>query len=185
MNFLRNLFGQEATPESNLNLAGNDNLSSFLREQVTTAMFVPARLSDGEEIACFLVREDASHVAHLPKQVSIEVRCGLLREANIGLVPVMLRVEGEIYETWGNWHNPYAARCLRSFAQQDKLVIAFLVNSLTPERTLWTPNTLQETFGAMMTELEKMTPWSMSAFDAARERVYQRYPNPQALWAGL
>lgn len=185
MNFLRNLFSQETATENSIDLAADENLSSFLREQPSTAMLVPAKLATGEEIACFLVREDSQHVARLSKQVDIEVRWGLIEEANVGLVAVMLRVEGEIYETWGNWHNPYAQRCLRNFARQDKLIIAFLVDSLSPARTLWIPNTSQETFGAMIVNLSSMRPWEMAAFDSARERIYRRYPSPQALWASL
>lgn len=185
MNFLRNLFGRETATESRIDLAANENLSSFLLEQPSTAMLVPARLAAGEEVACFLVREDSQHVARLSKEVAIEARCGLIQEANVGLVAVMLRVEGEIYETWVNWHNPYAQRCLRNFARQDNLIIAFLVDSPSPARTLWTPNGLQETFGAMIAELSGLKPWGMAAFDNARERLYRRYPSPQALWASL
>lgn len=185
MNFLGNLFRKNAATGGGIELTANDAILSLLREPPTAARYVPAKIPNGEEITCFTIREDSQHIASLPKQVSIEVRCGLIKESNVGLFAVMLRIESEIYETWWNWCNPLGERCLRNIAKQDKLVIAFFVNSTSPARTLWTPNTLRETFEAVMVELSGMKRWEMAAFDNARERVYGRYSSPQALWASM
>jgi hypothetical protein len=138
--------------------------------------------ASGEAMTVFTIREDKERVSALPREVPIEVRAAAFFRQGIGLVTVMLRIAGKLYETWLNFHNPAAHECFSDICRQDKILVSFYVDRPSPARTLWIASDLGSRFKGVVKRLEAMEPWEMSAFDRAREELYAQFPTPQALW---
>lgn len=184
MGFLNRLFGKQSADALELTTE-TSAIQSILRGELATAAYLPFKDSSGERLACFVVHEDQAHVSGLSNQVPIETRCGFFKEKNAGLLTVMLRINGEIYETWWNWCNPLGGDCLPLIAKQDKLIVNFYVDSTNPARTLWTSNSIRDKLNDIVNEVSGMPSWEMSDFDDARQIVYRRYPTPQSLWTAI
>jgi len=146
-----------------------------------------ARVSDpaGKSATCFLLHEEGARVRAMPEQVAIEVRTALLEMRGVGVVVVLLRVGGELYETYWNYHIPELRACFDDMASQDALLIRFYTDSVQPSRTLTLPNSLRETFAIFKQQLSAATPWRMEQFDAAKAAIAVDFPSVQALWEGI
>jgi len=182
MGYVRKLFGSGRKLEA---VGGAANpVESILESPPASAAYARFR-ADGEEVTCFIVHEDASHVHRLPRTVRVDVRSALFDRAGAWLIAVMLRVEGNLYETWWNLHNPVLHQSLLDMSRQDKLLVSFYVDSLEPSRTICIQNPLRDGLTHIMAMLEKMPPWDMECFDRAKEQLYSEYPDPEALWNGM
>ncbi len=169
--------GQSATPVGSL-------LDQFLLHAEPGQASVLRFLVDEGMITGFIIREDEEHVRALPTQPRIEVRSALLIEDGVGLVVVLARIEGEIYETWLNRHfeGHGMAECLDDLALQEKLIFSFYVDQTQPERIIWMPNLSRDSFERTLGLISPMEPWSMEAFDRARAGIFRRYPDVHSLW---
>ena len=141
-------------------------------------------LVDEGMVTGFIIREDEEHIRALPAQPMIEVRSALLVEDGIGVVAILARIEGEIYETWFNRHfeGLGLAECLDDLALQERLFFGFYAGRPQPERIIWMPNHPRDSFERILHLISAMEPWSMEAFNMARMSVLQRYPDLQSLW---
>jgi hypothetical protein len=131
------------------------------------------------------IREDRDHIDRLGKNPVVELRAGLMVEGRLGLVAVMARVNGrDLYESWWNYHAPGNRACFADLAGATTLPILFYTRRR--ERVIGVACLpLAAFFQTATKRLEAMRPWAMADFDRARERVYQRYPDPETLWAAL
>ncbi len=142
-------------------------------------------LTDEGVVTGFVIREDAEHIAALPAQPLIGMRSALLVEDGVGVVVVVFRIEGEVYETWLNHHGgEWLSHCLDDLAQQERLLFQFFTDAPEPARVVWIPNDPGE-FGRILAAASGMAPWSMAEFDAAKARVCERHPSVHALWDAL
>ncbi len=137
---------------------------------------------DGGMQTALIIHESAEHVQNLPATLDIQERSVFFEEQGVGLLAVMYRIGGEMYETWWNYHNPSMRQSIDDLQHQPRLCFMFFDDSLEPSRVVWAPNGLQTVFAAFAGRAGAMTPWSMPAFDAARAQVYARYPTLGALW---
>jgi hypothetical protein len=182
MRLFTRLFGLGQKRET---LKDLNSVDWILQTPYSSAAYARFRGSSGKEVTCFIIHEDANHVQRLPKQVSIDVRATLIERSAVGLVVVMLRIEGEIYETYWNFHRLELRRCFQDMSTQEELLVSFLVDSMEPARTIWIPNPLQSGFGPLMEALAVMPPWTMEEFNKAKEELSLEYPTVQALWDGM
>jgi len=164
--------------------SGGGLLDQFLQHAEPGQASILRFLVDEGVVTGFIIREDLEHLRALPSQPMIQVRSALLVEDGVGIVVVLARIEGEIYETWINWHfeGLGLAECLDDLAQQEKMFFQFYVDRSEPERIIWVPNFQRELFERILHLISAMEPWSMQAFDTARMSVLQRFPNVQSLW---
>lgn len=70
---------------------------------------------------------------------------------------------------------------LDDLARQPRILVV-LYGDNGRERTIEFASLLQDTFASMRSRVQELPPWSMQAFDLARERFYLRHPTPQKLW---
>lgn len=151
----------------------------------SSAAYARFRNFSGKEVTCFLIHEDSQHIRRLPKQVSIDVRSTLFKRSGVSLVIVMLRIEGEIYETYWNFHNSTLRRCFQDMSTQDELLVSFFVDTAEPTRTISTPNSLRSGFERLMESLADVSPWTIEEFNKGKEELSREYPTVQALWDGM
>lgn len=141
--------------------------------------------ADAEEVD-FLVREETARVFawHQP---TIEFRMGLLAEGPVLLVPILIRVERELYECWVNHHAPEEQfrRVLGTLAIQERMVLHFYGQDGGRVRSLRVSNPHRAFFAEAARRCAEVIPWGMPAFDAAREAVYRRHPTVKDLWRVL
>lgn len=176
---------RRSSAESTAEPVGQGPIDFLLRSPPSTAGVARVRRGNSQEIfTIFAVHEDAQHVHALPKEVTIDCRAALFVRQGVGLMTALLMVEGELYETWLNFHNPAYQKCFYDLCEQDKLVVSFYVDRSSPERKVWLPNFIRPRLKEVVKLLEAMEPWEMAAFDRAREELYREFPTPQALWAG-
>jgi hypothetical protein len=160
-------------------------INHLLQSSYSAAQFARFKDSSGNVFTGFILHEDETHIRKLAGEVPVEVRSGLFVRSNVGLVTVMLGVAEEIYETWWNFHVPVIQECFHGAMKQEKLLVVVYGKTADPARVIWTPNVLRDRFAKIIKSLEGMKPWTMNAFDLARNQVYGEYATPQALWAHL
>lgn len=166
-------------------LKGLGPVDWILRTPYSSAAYGRFQDSAGKEITCFIIHEDADHLRRLPENLSIDVRCALFERSAVGLVVVMLRVEGEIYETSWNFHSPELRPCFQNLSTQEALLFRFFVDAVEPARTIWIPNPLRSIFSPLIEALAVMPHWTMEGFSNAKEELSREYPTVQALWDGM
>jgi len=157
----------------------------LLADPPGTATYSRFKQASGGIETRFLVREDASRVARLPRHSRIDIRSALFERSGVGLFAVLFNVEGEIYETWWNWCSPLHRACFQDMINQLEVTISFFVDETEPARTIRATNAVRDTFRTVVDRLAKIPPWEMSDFDRAREKLYDQYPDIQALWSVL
>jgi hypothetical protein len=139
--------------------------------------------SSGQVVTFFTIHEDAQRARAFAEGGSVEMRAAISVLQDVALVAVLLKVAGEIYETWWNFHNPACRDSFYDLCVQEKLPVSVYVDRPVPERTVWMPNLIRSQMNEAVKYLEAMKPWDMAAFDRAREELYQEVPTVQALWA--
>ncbi|MFX1563429.1 MAG: hypothetical protein ACFFDP_08995 [Promethearchaeota archaeon] len=176
---------KEPKPVYGMDAASIPFITTFLQSPVGTAGIAPFKDERENKFTSIIIHEDAEHVSRLPKEVPIRVRTGFIKARNVGLIVVMPKIHGELYETWWNYHNPIGPECFRDIMRQDKLLLVFFIDSPAPARILWVPNTLKEFFKSAIAKILGMKPWTMQEFNVARETLYREYPTPKDLWENL
>lgn len=131
----------------------------------------------------FLIREEHQRVVQLRRNPLVEVRAGAFLQDDVWIVAVLFRVGEELYECWFNYHQPMGWKYFRSLAKQDAFTIEFYTPDLA--KVVRVRNGLRHFFEEILSRITECAPWNMSAFDAARAKVYAEYPSVQALWDAL
>jgi len=135
----------------------------------------------------FLIREESKIIQNRLKNPIITVRPGLLIQNNIAVVVVMFQLGSEpeqIFETWWNYYQKEGGKYFRGMAIQDNIAFHLYGDTKKVEKSIQIPNSLQGFF-QQIEEIKELPPWSMQEFDEERERIYQQYPTPSALWDAL
>lgn len=131
------------------------------------------------------VREDRAHIRRLGRNPLFELHAGTFQEGDVYLIALLIRaggVEGELYETWINYHQTGGGeQYLEDLAQQEELAI-FFYDNVRRRRSIHINNPWREFAQESLAILRKTEPWSMEAFNAAREQLYQDYPTVANLW---
>jgi len=158
---------------------------AILQAPPGACVYAMTRLERGADEVALLIRERSGIIADLGRAPRIEIRASLIREADVYLIPLLTCIEGELYETWINYHAEGGRQAVECLAIQDHLTIHLYDDDRHRARSLAIPHHLTEFWREAARLLAPSPPWSMAAFDAARERVYRRYPTVQALWDAL
>jgi len=144
--------------------------------------------SEGEvsEQTGLLIREDMEHIKALPRHPVIEARAGLFNEGDVQLLAIMVKVQDELYETWFNYHQrgENSEKYLNDWVEQEDLAVIFF-SGTGLERSVRIRNLLSDLGRRALPLLREAEPWSMEDFDAARARLYERYPTVGDLWKAL
>lgn len=159
-----------------------DPVAMLLQSPYSSALFALGADDTGEELTMFLLHESPDHVRGLPEEVPVDVRAAVYMRSGVPLVVILLRVSGELYETWWNFHNPAARRGLENLRRQDLLILRFIGDTPEPLRTIALPSPVRDGVRQIWDQLEESDPWEMEAFDRAREQVYAEFATVQALW---
>ncbi len=171
--------------ESNAQATDITFITAILQSPVSVAGIARFKDESDNIFTSIIIHEDTERVSRLPKEVPVRVRVGFIKARNVGLMVVMPKIHGELYETWWNYHNPVYHECFRDIVRQDKLLLAFYIDSPEPARILWVPNTLKEIFKPAIEIILGMVPWTVNDFNVARETLYRKYPTPKDLWENL
>jgi len=132
---------------------------------------------------CFMIREDARRVERLDKNPAVEIRAGGFEQDDVLAVAVMFRIGAELYECWFNFcQDGGGEKYFRNLAEENTFVIAFYAPELS--KAIRVRNRLKSFFQQMLERAAGRT-WSMSEFDAARNKIYARYPGVPVLWNAL
>lgn len=153
---------------------------------VGSCVYSLARIDAGAEEVDFLIREETARVQAW-QSPAIEFRMAVLEERGVLLVPVMIRVGVELYECWINHHAEDAktSRVLGTLAIQERLVLHCWGDAGARIRSLAVSNPHGATWAEAAHRCAAAPPWSMRAFDVARDAVYRRHPTVMQLWSAL
>lgn len=130
------------------------------------------------------VKESPALIAAIGDAPIIEIRAGMLKEQSAWPIALMMKTSSELYESWLNWQT--SPREVNDLATQDQLIIHFYTT--TRVRSIQIPSTpLRDMFAALLPPLNALPApaWTMSEFDRARQRIYDRLPTPTKLWSEL
>lgn len=91
------------------------------------ARFQAESVGEVSEQTGLLIREDMEHIKALPRHPVIEARAGLFNEGDVQLLVIMVKVQGELYETWFNYHQRGGdtAKYLDDWVEQEHLAVIF------------------------------------------------------------
>lgn len=133
----------------------------------------------------FLIREEPRIVKAFGENPRVELRAGLFQEADVFLVAVLLRIGGEYYETWWNIYQTGDDGPLHflQMSTQKRIPILFFTPEMT--RSIAVRNSLAPFFQDASEQIAGARVWTMQEFDAARERIYARFPTVTKLWNHL
>ncbi len=166
-------------------MSASDPITHLLRSAPGTGTFAPGNV-EGKPATIFIIREDLQHLSKFPSnEVDVHLRSSLISLNNVALLPVLIKIDTELYETWWNWHNPYAQKCFLNILSQEKLLFSFYIDQPQPKRIIQLPNLLKSDFKTYHDYLTKMQLWAMQDFDNARNILYKTVTSPQALWDAL
>jgi len=166
-----------------------DPLSVLRQLPPGSAIYCREIISERWEIA-WLIREETKRISELGSNPAIEFRAGLCGRDGVMLIPVLVRVGPEtqenIYETWINaYQNGDGLKYLMDLSLQDRIVVHFHGDNCRLERSLVVSNQLREFITKVIGLVKEAAPWSMSAFDSAREKLYMKYPDVLSLYDAL
>jgi hypothetical protein len=147
--------------------------------------YAVAQIGNAPEETVFLIRDQAGIIAEFGRAPTVHVRAGLIVESGVLLLPVLIKVSGELYETWMNYHAEVCPPALACLALQEQIGLHFFDDRGVRARVIAVPNQLQAFWQDTLRTLAQSPPWSMEAFDAARGRVYATYPTVLKLWHAL
>lgn len=135
----------------------------------------------------FYIREDKQYLRWLTPNPIVEMRAGVEQVDNVFLVPLMVKVGGETYESWLNYHatGGHGAGGLQDLAIQEQNFLLFFGDSGERERSIGFRNSCKKTFALILEGIKNKSAWSMQDFNQAREQLYKKYPTLQKLWASL
>lgn len=159
------------------------------RGPIGVCLYSLSRLDAGAEEVDYLIREETARV-RVWRSPDVEFRPSVIGrkvprpDARIVLlVPILIRVGGELYECWVNhWADLKTQRVLGTLAIQERLVLHFYGDSGDRLRSLAVSNPHQAFWAEAARQCASSLPWSMPEYDAAREEVYAEYPTVGALW---
>jgi len=149
------------------------------------AVFMKIKTGAGWEVA-FMVREESARIPHLGREVIL--RTGLLKQHEVGLIPILLRLgpeDQDVFETWLNFHAPdifgRKDNHLEVLTKQERIPILFY-GERGRERSIVVRNSAQQGFKEILQTVQHLSPWSMQEFNNAKLEVYSRFPTVKALW---
>jgi len=138
--------------------------------------------SDAPWMTGFLISEHDWRVNGLGQKPDIVLRAGAFEQDGVLLVAVLMKVSGELYESWFNYYqtSEIGPQYFRDLIEQPTITFAFFTPE--PTRVLAIANNLGAFFTQAQARAAALKPWSMRQFDAAREKIYQRFPTVARLW---
>jgi hypothetical protein len=151
-----------------------------------SCIYTLAQMPPDPEETIFLVREQSGIIADLGKHPPIQVRAGLFTLSKVTLLPILISISAELYETWLNYHAEELAQpALAALCIQDRLSFHFYDDQCRRIRSLITPNLYQAFWRTAVEMLAPTVPWTSKDFDMAREILYAKYPTVGNLWNAL
>jgi len=154
-----------------------------------SALYARERIDTGAWEVAWLVREETKRIQALGKSPAVSFRAGLWPFDNVMLIPVLVQVGPEtpetIYESWINVHATGQQNPLEDLAMQPRIVVHLYGDACQLVRSLTVSNQLQMFAREALLKLRDGQPWSMQAFDAAREEIYAKHATVWDLWQAL
>lgn len=147
--------------------------------------YAVAQVGNAPEETVFLIRERSGIIAELGRAPAVHVRAALIVETGVVLLPVLIQVSGELYETWMNYHAELCPPALACLALQEQIGLHFFDDRGIRARVIAVPNHLQPFWRGTLRTLAQTPRWSLATFDAARDRLYAAYPTVGDLWRAV
>ena len=132
-----------------------------------------------------LIRETRQWIKRLGSNPVVWVRANLIRQNSVLLIPLVVKTGSDYYEMWFNGCEPYGQDALNLLAVQDRLTVHFFADRSEPVRSVGLSNSLAEFSERCLDAIIGMRSWTMAEFDLARDKLYQDFPSPAALWEAL
>lgn len=155
------------------------------------AMHSFTRFSDSGRLeVTWLLRVASEKIRQIPDSEIVEVRADVFHEDPVYLIPVLIRIdstesEESIFETWINIHQQ-GENPLTLLADQDRIMLQLYGDSLTVEKILEIPNTLQTMARTTLADLSTAPSWTLREFESARNKLCDRsFPSALRLWHQL
>jgi len=133
------------------------------------------------------IREDNQHIKAVPPNPTVEMRAGVMDVAGVILIPILIKIAGELYESWLNYHATGGSgqAALQELATQEQNVVLFFGDAGTQDRSVGFRNSSAKTFALISEGLKNKPAWTMAEFDSARQSLYRSYPELKNLWREL
>ena len=137
----------------------------------------------------FFVREETRIVKGFHDPI-VKLRPGAFYHPDIVLIVVMFQVGGNADQIFETWFNYYAGESMGKIAfedlgTQENIGFHFYGDNGRRIKSVAIKNSLKDFFISATEGAQKVVPWSMPAFDSARDKLYKNYPTPGVLWDHL
>ena len=133
----------------------------------------------------FYIREDSEHIEAIPPNPPIEMRSGVMEERGVVLIPILIKLNDELYECWLNYCTQGGKEALQALASQEQNVVLIFKDKGKQERSIGFNNSCKNTFALILEGVSKKPTWQMKEFDAAKENLYRWFPKIKDLWREL
>lgn len=132
----------------------------------------------------FLIREESETIRSLIPL--IQFRAGFIDYKGVMLLPILMNIQGSIFESWYNWFEVDVppGRLCQLLASQQRIFLTFYGAS-GKERNIRTSNSLCDFFTSVIKMMQTKAPWSMREYDIAKAYLCERFRTPSELWSAL
>jgi len=140
---------------------------------------------DGDWHVAFYVRETSERIAEIPDNPQVLFRGASIVLDGVVTVVVMIGVTQPsltVYETWFNL-NEENRDTLELLLKQHRCFVHFVGDSLEVERSVKFGNTMLPFWKQVLSQIDGRD-WTEEEFDAAKDRICDRYSS-QKLWEAL
>lgn len=164
-----------------------DALTLIRSAPLGSALWGRERLDSGASEVAWYLRETSDRIGALGSGPTIELRAAMIEQAGVLLVPILVRVGPDIWESWLNARQPGEAGLLAlgDLAIQPRLAVHLVGDRGEIARTLGRSNPLQLLARTVLAQVQVAQAWAMAQFDDARDQVYARHPGMLDLWSAL
>ncbi len=137
----------------------------------------------------WLVKTDQTTINALGPTPYLEFRLGALQVKTVFVMVLLIRIAHTdmIFESWINGHTPSQDgwRVIQMLQEQPFLTIHFFNDETEEQRAIRVDNPSPHFFHQCASQILHQSPWTMDAFDQAKETIYAAYPSPVTLWNAL
>lgn len=139
----------------------------------------------GKKEFVFIIKEDNFYLKNLSKYPPIEVVSGVFDIDNVFVIAFLMKFHDNpdvLYESYLNVYSTTRRDSLDILSKQNNFKILVYDEKDKEHRVLRLKNHLKEDLEKMKKISQTYSPWSMSQFDDAKEKIFKMFPDGFIMW---